>query len=476
MSFISFKFLLFFVVVYVIYLIITHRWQNIWLLVASYLFYAAWDWRLLSLIATITCIDYFCALKIHGFEETNKRKLYLSLSLVGDLTILGFFKYFNFFKENLLFLCFGLGFSVSPFVLNIILPIGISFYTFRSLSYTIDVYRKQMEPTKNFPDYALFVSFFPEVIAGPIERARNLLPQIGSKREITLSNFYEGCFLIYWGLFQKAFIADNLAKIVDPVFSSPPPYNGPMVLLASYAYTFQILCDFSGYSDMARGMGKCMGFDLMVNFNVPYFVTNPREFWRRWHISLSTWLRDYLYIPLGGNRRGNFAMFRNLAITMLICGLWHGAAWTFIIWGIYHGLLLILHGVLSPVLKKAAFVKGVYLQKAWFFLKVIFFFQIVSLGWLIFRSESIAQVYNMVHGLIYDFKCIAKSRLWDYTFNIIFFTGIFLAVQLVQFYKRDLMAPLKWSPAMRAIFYFICYYLLIVFGVSGGKEFIYSQF
>jgi alginate O-acetyltransferase complex protein AlgI len=476
MSFISFKFLLFFVVVYVIYLIITRRWQNIWLLVASYLFYAAWDWRLLSLLAAITCLDYFCALKIHGFEETNKRRLFLLLSIVGDLTILGFFKYFNFFKENLEFLFNGFGFSVSPFTLNIILPIGISFYTFRSLSYTIDVYRKEMKPTNKFLDYALFVSFFPELIAGPIERARNLLPQILSARKITLANFYEGCFLIYWGVFQKVFIADNLGKIVDPVFASPPPYNGPTVLLASYAYTFQILSDFSGYSDMARGLGKCMGFDLMVNFNAPYFVTNPREFWRRWHISLSTWLRDYLYIPLGGSKKGNFATYRNLTITMLICGLWHGAAWTFIIWGIYHGILLILYGVLSPVLRKADFAKGVYLQKAWFFLKVIFFFQLVSLGWLIFRSESIAQVYNMVHALIYDFKYVAGSGLRVYTFNIIFFTGIFLAVQLVQFYKRDLTVPLKWSPVMRAIFYFICYYLLIVFGVSGGKAFIYAQF
>lgn len=476
MSFISFKFLIFFVVVYVFYLIISHRWQNIWLLATSYLFYAAWDWRLLSLLAAITCLDYFCALKIHGLEETNKRKLYLSLSIVGDLTILGFFKYFNFFKENLQFLFNGFGFSVSPFALNIILPIGISFYTFKSLSYTIDVYRKEMQPTKKFLDYALFVSFFPELIAGPIERARNLLPQILGERKLTVSNFYEGCFLIYWGLFQKAFIADNLAKIVDPVFASPPPYNGPTVLLASYAYTFQILCDFSGYSDMARGMGKCLGFDLMVNFNVPYFVTNPREFWRRWHISLSTWLRDYLYIPLGGNRRGDFTTYRNLAITMLICGLWHGAAWTFIIWGIYHGILLILYGVLTPVFRKADIVKGVYVQKAWFFLRVIFFFQLVSLGWLIFRSESIAQVYNMAHALIYDFKYVANSGLQAYTFNIIFFTGIFLAVQLLQFYKRDLIAPLKWSPVMRALFYFICYYLLIVFGVSGGKAFIYAQF
>jgi alginate O-acetyltransferase complex protein AlgI len=476
MSFISFKFLLFFVVVYVFYLIITHRWQNIWLLAASYFFYAAWDWRLLSLLAAITCLDYFCALKIHEFEETSKRRLFLSLSIVGDLTILGFFKYFNFFKENLEFLFNGFGFSISPFTLNIILPIGISFYTFRSLSYTIDVYRKEMEPTKKILDYALFVSFFPELIAGPIERARNLLPQILSARKITLANFYEGCFLIYWGVFQKAFIADNLGKIVDPVFASPAPYNGPIVLLASYAYTFQILCDFSGYSDIARGLGKCMGFDLMVNFNVPYFVTNPREFWRRWHISLSTWLRDYLYIPLGGSKKGNFATYRNLTITMLICGLWHGAAWTFIIWGIYHGILLILYGALSPVLRKADFVRGVYLQKAWFFLKVIFFFQLVSLGWLIFRSESLAQVYNMVHALIYDFKYVAGSELRVYTFNIIFFTGIFLAVQLVQFYKKDLIVPLKWSPAIRALFYFICYYMLIIYGVSGGKGFIYAQF
>jgi len=476
MSFISLKFLLFFVVVYAVYLIITRRWQNIWLLAASYFFYAAWDWRLLSLLAAITCLDYFCALKIHNSDDTNKRKLFLSLSIAGDLTILGFFKYFNFFKDNLQFLLNGFGFSISSLTLNIILPLGISFYIFRSLSYTIDVYKKEMEPTKNFCDYALFVSFFPELIAGPIERARNLLPQIRGERKLTLSNFYEGCFLIYWGLFQKVFIADNLAKIADPVFASPAPYNGPTVLLASYAYTFQILCDFSGYSDMARGMGKCMGFDLMVNFNVPYFVTNPRDFWRKWHISLSTWLRDYLYIPLGGNRRGNFATYRNLAITMLICGLWHGAAWTFIIWGIYHGLLLIFYTLMKPVLRKLDFAEGVYLQKMWFFIKAIFFFQLIALGWLIFRAESLAQVYNMTCALIYDFKFVANTGLKAYTYNIIFFTGIFLVIQLIQFYKRDLVIPLKWNPVMRALFYFVCYYLLICFGVSGGKEFIYAQF
>jgi len=333
----SLQFFLFFAVVYSLYLAFNHKWQNRMLLVASYVFYGTWDWRFLSLIVISTIIDYYCGIKIDEITDAKKRKQFLAISIVANLSMLGFFKYFNFFAENLQALCCFFGFQVQPHFLNIILPVGISFYTFQTMSYTIDIYKGQLKPTRKFFDFALFVSFFPQLVAGPIERASHLLPQILSKRKVTIDKFCEGCYLIFWGLFLKVFVADNLARLVDPIFASDPPYNGVKVLLGLYAFAFQIFGDFAGYSNIARGLGKCMGFDIMVNFNLPYFVTNPSDFWRRWHISLSTWLRDYLYIPLGGNKKGTLFTYRNLAITMFLGGLWHGAAWTFIIWGAYRG-------------------------------------------------------------------------------------------------------------------------------------------
>ncbi|MBE9529897.1 MAG: MBOAT family protein, partial [Proteobacteria bacterium] len=352
MLFNSVQFAIFFAIVYLLYLLLNHKGQNRLLLVASYVFYGCWDWRFLSLIAISTVVDYFCGLKIYESREKQKRKLFLFISVCSNLTILGFFKYFNFFTDNLYALLNGFGFSPDPFFLNIILPVGISFYTFQTISYSIDIYRKELNPTRKFLDFALFVSFFPQLVAGPIERAKNLLPQMLLPRKLTVDKFYEGCYLIFWGLFLKVFIADNLARMVDPVFSSSGPYDGVRVLLALYAFAFQIFGDFAGYSNIARGLAKCMGFDLMVNFNLPYFAVNPKDFWQRWHISLSTWFRDYLYIPLGGNRHGQMNTCRNLAITMLLCGLWHGAAWTFIVWGAYHALLQIIHKLLQPLLSK----------------------------------------------------------------------------------------------------------------------------
>jgi len=285
------------------------------LLVASYIFYGAWDWRFLFLIFASTVIDYFCGLKIYNTQNPEKRKIFVTISIISNLSFLGFFKYFDFFTFNLQRLFAYFNFSIDPMFLKIVLPVGISFYTFQTMSYTIDIYRRKMEPTNKFFDFALFVAFFPQLVAGPIERAKRLLPQILSPRQVTLGKFYEGCYLIFWGLFMKIFIADNLAKIVNPVYGGPPPYNGVDVLLASYAFAFQIFCDFAGYSNIARGLGKCMGFNIMINFNLPYIATNPSEFWQRWHISLSTWLRDYLYIPLGGNRKGKLKTYRKIKIS-----------------------------------------------------------------------------------------------------------------------------------------------------------------
>jgi len=476
MLFNSLQFAIFFVIVYSLYRTLGHKWQNRMLLVASYVFYGAWDWRFLFLIVVSTMLDYACGLRIHALNDQNRKRLFLVVSVAGNLTILGFFKYYNFFSSSLLALLSHFGLSFKPHLFDIILPLGISFYTFQTMSYTIDIYRGKMEPTEKFFDFALFVAFFPQLVAGPIERAKHLLPQILSPRKLTLDSFYEGCYLIFWGLFQKVFVADNLAKLVDPVFDAPPPYDGIKVLVALYAFSFQIFCDFAGYSNIARGLGKCLGFDIMINFNLPYFATNPREFWRRWHISLSTWLRDYLYIPLGGNKKGRFKTYRNLAITMLLGGLWHGAAWTFVAWGIYHGVLLAIHRAFTPLFEKFPSPKTTFARNLWFFIRVIAFFHLVCLGWLLFRAHSMMQVYQMLQGLLGDFSCMFSVGFNAYVLKLVFFTWLLVAVQAVQFLKKDLMVVMKAPVIVRTVFYTICYYLLIIYGVTVGKAFIYFQF
>jgi alginate O-acetyltransferase complex protein AlgI len=337
----SFEFAIFFSCVYGIYLLSNHRWQNRWLLLASYIFYGTWNWKFLGLIWTSTVIDYYCGKKIHETPSRNRRKAILLLSIGTNLGILAFFKYYNFFANSFESLMHIIGWRVDALTLQIVLPVGISFYTFQTMSYTIDIYRNKIEPTDRFLDFALFVTFFPQLVAGPIERAKNLLPQVSSDRVVTWEKLKEGVWLICWGLFKKVFIADNLAKIVDPVFSASNPISGAEALIAVYAFAFQIYGDFSGYSDIARGISKLLGFELMLNFRMPYFSKNIREFWSRWHISLSTWLKDYLYITMGGNRFGTLRTYRNLFLTMAIGGLWHGAAWTFVFWGMFHGLVLI---------------------------------------------------------------------------------------------------------------------------------------
>jgi len=455
---------------------LNHKWQNRMLLVASYVFYGSWDWRFLSLIVISTVIDYICGLKIHYTENNRKRKLFLAWSIFTNLSLLGFFKYFNFFASNLQTLMNSLGFSIQPHFLNIILPVGISFYTFQTMSYTIDIYRKEMEPTRKFFDFALFVAFFPQLVAGPIERARHLLPQMLVPRKLNLEKFYKGSYLIFWGLFLKIFIADNLALIVNPVFSAAPPYNGIKVLIALYAFAFQIFCDFAGYSTIARGLGACMGFDIMINFNLPYFATNPSEFWRRWHISLSRWLRDYLYIPLGGNKKGLGVTYRNLALTMLLGGLWHGAAWTFIVWGAYQGLLLIVHRLLQPLLAKGPKPKTLFGQRLWVFVRMAFFFQLVCLGWLIFRATSMAQLFDMLHGLFFNFNLVSGVGLKSSLLAMLSVLWILVIIQMFQYWKDDLHVIYTSPTWIKALVYVAMYLCVMSIETRGGNEFIYFQF
>ena len=451
------------------------------LLVASYVFYGFWDWRFLSLIWTSTIVDYFCGLRIHDANDEKRRKFFLVLSVCTNLGLLGFFKYFNFFVESFQDLVSVFGWTPDSVTLNIVLPVGISFYTFQTMSYTIDIYRGRLEPTKRFLDFGLFVAFFPQLVAGPIERGVHLLPQVLNPRRITRDQFYEGLYLICWGLFKKVFIADNLARMVDPIFAQSGTYHGPMVLLALYAFAFQIYCDFSGYSDIARGLGKCMGFDLMLNFNLPYFSTNPAEFWRRWHISLSTWLRDYLYIPLGGNRKGKFKTYRNLALTMVIGGLWHGANWTFFLWGTYHGFLLIVHRLIKPYVEALPKIKNALLKNMWFAVRILFFFHLVCFGWLLFRAQSVAQVTGMIDALLFDYSI--GPEFVHHVLYLTFFAGFLIYIQIFQFYKQDLSFVVNSTKQIKLIFLLVIFYLTLyveILGrsvnVGGGSEFIYFQF
>lgn len=336
MLFTQLTFWVFFAIVAALYVLLPHKAQNRMLLVASYVFYGAWDWRFLSLILLSTGVDYVVGLKIGAEDHQARRKRLLAISLAVNLGMLGVFKYFGFFVSSFEALLAQFGYETDPFVLSIVLPVGISFYTFQTLSYTIDIYRRELEPSRDFLDFALFVAFFPQLVAGPIERARNLLPNIAAPRMLSWDALGRGAVLCLLGLIKKVVIADAIAPSVDAVYASPDPTRAD-VILATWLFAIQIYCDFSGYTDIARGVAKMLGFRLMRNFAQPYFAVDPQEFWRRWHISLSTWLRDYLYISLGGNRGGAWTTYRNLMATMALGGLWHGAAWNFVLWGIYQG-------------------------------------------------------------------------------------------------------------------------------------------
>ena len=476
MVFNSLQFAVFFVIVYALYRCLNHTWQNRMLLAASYVFYGMWNWRFLFLILLSTVLDYACGLLIHDARDARRRKLLLIVSMVGNLTILGVFKYYDFFASSLQDLLAWFGLSVQPIYLKVALPLGVSFYTFQTMSYTIDIYRGQMRPTRRFVDFALFVAFFTQLVQGPIERARGLLPQILSPRALTPKKTAEGCYLIFWGLFQKIVVADNLARIVNSVFAAPPPYDGVAVLLAVYAFTFQIFCDFAGYTNMARGLAKCLGFELTINFNLPYFATNPSEFWRRWHITLSTWLRDYLYIPLGGNRKGAARTYRNLALTMLLGGLWHGAAWTFVLWGAYHGMLLIAHRLLQPALKRIPEPESPLVRKAVFLLRVAFFFHLICIGWLLFRAKSVGQVGQMLTSLCFNLSASGFAAAQPTFVALGFLLWFLLLIQVFQYRTNDPLFVLKLPAWVRGVVYLILILTMIVAGVQGGQDFIYRQF
>jgi D-alanyl-lipoteichoic acid acyltransferase DltB (MBOAT superfamily) len=473
MLFNSYIFWVFFAVVITLYFRLPHKYQNRMLLVASYIFYGYWDYRFLSLIFISTVVDYFVALRIADSNETKIRKRLLLLSIGTNLGFLGFFKYYNFFSNEFASMLSSLGMDVSLPVLNIILPVGISFYTFQTLSYTIDTYRRKVDPTDKFLDFALYVSFFPQLVAGPIERASHLLPQILQVRKLQGSAFSEGLFLVASGLFKKIVIADNMAPIVNTIFSKPTSeLTGFEVLVGLYAFAFQIYGDFSGYSSIAKGIARWMGFELMWNFRNPYFATSPSDFWSRWHISLSTWIRDYIYIPLGGGRLGNFLTFRNLVLTMFLGGLWHGAGWTFIVWGLFHGAILVVYHAIEATKGKDYFTNSSSLGKHVLFVVVLF--HLTCISWLLFRAESMQQVSDMLYLLSTDY------RITDYAIyalaNILFFAAPLMVFEYVTERKNDLLYLVKASSVTQYVSYLYMVLMLLFFVPLQKQVFIYFQF
>lgn len=391
MIFNSIDFLLFFIIVYAIYWKLNHKIQNRFLLVASFVFYGFWDWRFLSLLVISTVVDYIAGLGIErNSENLKKRKLFLSLSIFTNLGMLGFFKYYNFFLESALVFFNALGLRPDVHTLQLILPLGISFYTFQTMSYTIDVFRKELKPVRNFFDFALYVSFFPQLVAGPIERATRLLPQIQSVRVWNTKQVQEGTFLVLLGYFKKVFVADNIGDIVNSIYAMDDP-SGGKVFISLIAFFFQIYCDFSGYSDIARGISKWMGIELMRNFNVPFFAVNIIDLWKRWHISLMSWLRDYLYIPLGGNRVSQTRQHFNNIFIFFVSGLWHGASWTFVVWGVYNGILTSLYRIISPWIPRLPGDDNRFIYGIKFTVKALTTFLFFTYSGIWFRSTSFHQ-------------------------------------------------------------------------------------
>jgi len=440
------------------------------LLAASHFFYASWDWRFSSLLIVSTLIDYTIGRSLDKTQDQSTRKWLVIASVVVNLSILGFFKYFGFFADS--FVSFVGIFGLEPgfTTLNIILPIGISFYTFQTLGYTLDVYKGEVKAEKNFFDYALYVSFFPQLIAGPIERAGNLIPRIKSARSVTVDDLNSGTFLILWGFFKKVVVADQLALAVDQIFAPSASPGSISIALAAIMFSFQIYCDFSGYTDIARGVAKLLGFDLMLNFRLPYFSKNPSDFWRRWHISLSSWIRDYIYIPLGGNRGSKKRGWANLMIAMALAGLWHGAAWTFVIWGIYHGLLLTGYSVIQS--RRSGTISEFMNRRIGWTLQVGIMFALVTFGWMIFRAESMTQLGSWV-GTLVQFNTDLPDA---FTLKRSIFILPVVAMQLFQLKTNNLSGVLTLSWIRQTAIYASIILGIVIFGVMDGDAFIYFQF
>jgi alginate O-acetyltransferase complex protein AlgI len=482
MLFNSYVFWAFFACVITLYKLLPHRGQNYLLLIASYVFYGYWDWRFLFVMLFSTVVDYFAGIGIGRSQSQSRRKMILVASVCVQLGLLGLFKYYGFFSHELGGLFARLGVPVSFPTLDVLLPVGISFYTFQTMSYTIDVYRGQFKYTKNFIDFALFVSFFPHLVAGPIVRASKLLPQISSPRVRRADDFRDGLYHVTIGLFKKAVVADNLGVIANLIFRTDPSHlSGVECLVGVYAFAFQIYGDFSGYSQIAQGLARWMNIDLTTNFNLPYFATSPSDFWSRWHISLSTWFRDYVFVPLarGGRQVTRWRTYFSVIVVMLLSGLWHGAGWTFLAWGLFHGLLLCGYRFFSSrrywFLKRPSEARAIpYQSPASRLIKMLVMFHLVCFGWLLFRAASLAQAFSMLGRMASDFRAttFAVSAL----LMIAFYAGPLLAYEFWLEQKDDLLRLTRINWAVRGLVYTYCAFMLWFFPPPVSNVFIYFQF
>ena len=486
MLFNSLSFAIFLPVVFFLYWFVTnkdYKIQNILLLVASYFFYACWDYRFLFLLIFSTLLDYFTGIKMSEAVSKNKKRFWFWMSVIINLGFLGIFKYYNFFAASFDEALSHVGLHVNLWTIKVILPVGISFYTFHGLSYVIDIYNDRIKPEKNYIDYAVFVSFFPLLVAGPIERATHLLPQIKQPRQFDYTKALDGMRQILWGLFKKVVIADTCAGYANSIFANYSHYNGSTLLMGALFFTFQIYCDFSGYSDIALGTARLFGIDLLRNFAFPYFSRDIAEFWRRWHISLSTWFRDYLYIPLGGSKGGTWMKVRNTFIIFLVSGFWHGANWTFIIWGALNALyfmpLLLLNknrtnleivaqGKIFPTIKEV-FAMGIT-------------FSLTVLAWIFFRAETVSKAVHYI-GKIFSpslFKTPDKRAFIESNTNPFAAILLILFFVMIEWIGREHQYALarfgvSWYKPVRWAVYYI---LVIAIFLFMGKEqqFIYFQF
>jgi alginate O-acetyltransferase complex protein AlgI len=469
MLFNSFQFLIFFPIVVIVYILLPHKYRWFELLMASCLFYCAFIPGYLLILVVTIFIDYFAGILIE--ESTSRRgKLFLTLSIISNLLLLGFFKYYNFFIDNLNFIGQSL-FSYQLPHLNIILPIGLSFHTFQAISYVIEVYRRKQKAERNFGIYSLYILFFPQLVAGPIERPQNMLHQFHEKKSFDAHRLITGLQQVGWGLFKKVVVADQLSIYVNSIYDRWEVNSGFTLIFATYCFAFQIYCDFSGYSDIAQGTAHMLGFRLMDNFNLPYFSKSVTEFWGRWHISLSSWLKDYLYISLGGNRLGRWSTYRNLLITMLLGGLWHGASWNFVIWGLLNGLYLSFEKMIGISSSNSG---------SWWnrFSKIVFTFNLISLTWIFFRANSFHQAVGILKNIV-DVNEFWNLRIQD--------TGIFagmifgLVVLLTVEYSSLRRSGTQQYFSERSSLQSCCWVVglivfIVLFGVSEGDQFIYFQF
>ncbi len=482
MLFNSISFAIFLPIVFFLYWFATQgnlRRQNILLLVSSYFFYACWDYRFLFLLVFSTLLDYYTGIKIHEAKNRGIKKFWLWLSISINLGFLGVFKYYNFFAASFADGLSLLGINANLGTLQVILPVGISFYTFHGLSYVIDLYYNKIKPERNFTDYSVFVSFFPLLVAGPIERATHLLPQILKKREFDYSKAINGLRQILWGLFKKIVIADNCAEFANSIFNNYTEFSGSTLVLGALFFTFQIYCDFSGYSDIALGTARLFGIDLLRNFAFPYFSRDIAEFWRRWHISLSSWFRDYLYIPLGGSKGGTWMKIKNTFIIFLVSGFWHGANWTFIVWGLLNAIFIMPSIIFNTNRNNLDIVaRGKYLPTFKEFISIVFTFALTVFAWIFFRANNVEHAFHYISKIFSD-SIFTIPAFWEIrkAIPIMYITAGFMLIEWIgreDHYAIERIGIGWYKPIRWAMYYGI---VLIIFYFAGSKQqFIYFQF